>query len=137
MRARESVRARERGAVSLVVVAGALVLCLTALCAGDFGALLLARARAQAAADAAALAAIVQQAPALATGETPEAAARSEAQANGARLVRCDCAPGTATAVVEVAVAPSMSYMQPWFGKTARATARADLDPDVLTYRAG
>ena len=126
----------ERGAVSLVVVTGALVLSLFALCAADLGSLMLARARAQAAADAAALAAVVQQAPVLARGsERPADAARAEAEANGAHLDRCDCDIGSNHAVVDVTVAPTLAYMSPWFGRTVRATSRAEVDPDVLTYR--
>lgn len=126
----------ERGAVSLVVATGALVLSLLALCAADLGSILLARARAQAAADAAALAAVVQQVPVLAEGvESPEDAARAEAEANGAQLESCSCAPGTEAADVDVSVRPVLAYMSPWFGTAVHAHARAEADPDLLTYR--
>lgn len=125
----------ERGSVSIIVVAGTLMLCLTALGATDLGALLLARARAQAAADAAALAAAVNQAPALAQGEDPETAARDAAARNGAEVVRCECAVGSATAEVEVIVRPSIAFVVPWMGRPAHATSRASVDPDVLSYR--
>lgn len=125
----------ERGSVSIVAVAGALMLCLTSLGAADLGSMLIARTKAQAAADAAALAAAAQLAPILGQGSDPEAAARAEAEANGARLERCDCAPGTVQASVEVSVAPSISFVVPWATRTVRASARADLDPDVFSYR--
>jgi secretion/DNA translocation related TadE-like protein len=126
---------RERGAVSIVAVTGALILCVCALGAADLGSMLYARARAQSAADAAALAAVTAQAPVLSRGDDPVQAARDEAAHNGASLTRCDCTVGDASATVEVAVAPRLGYLSGWFGRTARASARARLDPDVLTYR--
>lgn len=127
----------DRGAVSIVAMAGALMLCLTALGAADLGSMLLARARAQTAADAAALAAVVAQVPVLAQGEDPEEQARAIAEANGATLLRCDCPVGDPVAEVEVAVEPRLTFVAPWFGRSARATARAEVDPDVLSYRDG
>ncbi|HEX6311480.1 MAG TPA: Rv3654c family TadE-like protein [Acidimicrobiia bacterium] len=70
--------------------------------AGRLGSALVARARADAAADAAALAA----ADMLALGRGSEAAvaaAHDTAAANGAALVRCECAGRDALVVVEVA----------------------------------
>jgi Flp pilus assembly protein TadG len=97
--------------------------------------MLLARARAQAAADAAALAAVTEQAPILGRGNDPEQAARDEAERNGAAFVRCDCVVGESIATVEVSVTPKLAFLSSWFGRHARASARAALDPDVLTYR--
>ena len=125
----------ERGSLSIVVVTGALVLCLFALGAADLGAMLNARARAQAAADAAALAAAVEQVPVFAHGEEPAHAARAEAEANGATLLRCECAYGTAEATVEVSVEVKLGFVAGWFGRPAHAVARAAVDPDVLSYR--
>jgi len=127
----------ERGAVTIVAVTGALVLCVGALGAADLGAMLFARARAQSAADAAALAAVTAQAPVLRRGTDPEQAARGEAESNGATLKSCECAVGATQATVEVSVTPRLSFLSGWFGRAARATARAALDPDVLTYRDG
>ena len=127
----------ERGAVTIVAITGALILCVGALGAADVGAMLNARARAQSAADAAALAAVAAQAPVLGRAEDPAQAARDEADRNGATLVRCDCATGDAFATVEVTVTPRLTFLSGWFGRAARATARAALDPDVLTYRDG
>ena len=127
----------ERGAVSIVAVTGALVLCLGALGAADLGAMLFARARAQSAADAAALAAVTEQAPVLERGSDPEQAARDEAERNGATLTRCECSVGSTEATVEVTITPRLGFLSGWFGRSARASARAALDPDVLTYRDG
>jgi secretion/DNA translocation related TadE-like protein len=125
----------QRGAVTIVAVTGALILCLGALGAADLGSMLLARARAQSAADAAALAAVTEQAPILGRGTDPEQAARDEAARNGAALVRCDCTVGETMATVEVTVTPKLAFLSGWFGSRARASARAALDPDVLSYR--
>jgi secretion/DNA translocation related TadE-like protein len=125
-----------RGSISLVALAGGLVLCTLALGAADLGAMLLARARAQTAADAAALAAIAQQAAALTDGTQPEDAARDAAERNGATLARCECEPGTARATVDVTVRPHLVFVRAWFGREVRASAAAELDADVLTYRA-
>jgi hypothetical protein len=68
--------------------------------------------------------------------DDPETQARAYAERNGAELVRCDCAEGQVDAVVEVAVEPRLSFLTGWLGRRARAQARAELDPDVLSYRA-
>ena len=75
-------------------------------------------ARAQTAADAAALAAIAESAPG-GSGQ-PEAQARRFAAANGARLVECLCTPGSSAMQVRVAVGD------------AAATARAVFEADLL-----
>ena len=129
------IRRRETGAISILVATGALLMTLFALAAADLGSLLYARARAQTAADAAALAAIVRQAPILEQGDDPEAAARETAERNGATLVSCHCSVGSMTATVIVELAPRASFVEGWSGRVVRATARAELDPDVMTYR--
>jgi secretion/DNA translocation related TadE-like protein len=125
----------ERGSVSVVLAAGALLFCTFALAIADLGSMLLARARAQAAADAAALAAVVQQAPVLGRGSDPEGAARTVAEENGASLTSCTCTVGTADADVEVTVVPRLAFIPAWRDRVVRARARAELDPDVLSYR--
>ena len=130
-------RRGERGAVTIVAVTGVLVLCVGALGAADLGAMLFARARAQSAADAAALAAVTEQAPILQAGKDPEQAAREAAESNGATLRSCDCPVGATQATVEVALSPRLSFLSGWFGRHVHAEARAALDPDVLTYRDG
>jgi len=127
----------ERGAVTIVAVTGALVLCVGALGAADVGAMLFARARAQSAADSAALAAVTAEAPILQRGTDPEQAAREAAESNDATLTSCDCTVGATQATVEVVISPRLSFLSGWFGRTVHASARAALNPDVLTYRDG
>ena len=107
----------ERGNVSVIAVAGvglALVLCLGIAKVG--GAVMLG-ARADTAADAAALAG----ADALALGRSPGRAAdaaRAAAADNGARLVSCACAGSTAEVVVEIVAGIGRAHGQ----------ARAEVD---------
>jgi uncharacterized membrane protein len=76
--------ATERGSVAILMLTGTLLFTLSALALADLGSMLFARARAQQAADAAALAAVAQQAPILEQGSDPEGAARETAERNGA-----------------------------------------------------
>lgn len=126
---------KQRGSVSILMVAGALLFSLFALAVADLGSMLLARGRAQQAADAAALAAVVQQAPVLEQGDDPEGAARHVAERNGATLVSCECDVGTTDATIEVEITPRLGFLSGWYGRKARARAHAHLDDDVLTYR--
>lgn len=98
--------------VALLVVAFVLV-----MGAGRLGEAVVARARAQTAADAAALAAADQ----LALGKDDAAARRAAeetARANGARVTRCTCSGLAAEVDVEVDSV-----------RTARARARAEVSP--------
>jgi secretion/DNA translocation related TadE-like protein len=84
----------------------------------DVGGAVTRRARAQLAADAAALAAVAESAP---YGKSdPRAAAAEFADKNGARLISCVCDPGATTALVDVSV------------EGVRARARAVIDPAML-----
>lgn len=76
------------------------------------------RARAQIAADAAALAAVATSVPGF-TGD-PTTAAALYARLNDARLVDCWCRPGATAVQVEVALG------------RVRARARAVFDPELL-----
>jgi secretion/DNA translocation related TadE-like protein len=125
----------DRGAVSIIVVTGALALCVMALGAADLGSMLVARSRAQTAADGAALAAAVVQVAILGQQGTPEEEARAFAERNSAELARCSCEQGDAVAEVEVHVRPRLVFLRPWFGRIVRAVARAEVDRDVLSYR--
>jgi secretion/DNA translocation related TadE-like protein len=113
----------ERGAATIVVI-GVFVLGMAlTLGATRLGVAMLARARAETAADAAALAA----ADTLALGGDAAAAndqASAVAEANGARLVGCECSGRFATATVEVDV--------PVLGRIARARSRAEVTGTVL-----
>ncbi len=88
----------------------------TARSAGD-------KARAQLAADAAALAAIAESGPY--GGRDPEVAAAEYARLNGARLVSCACPRGATAMQVEVAVGDVL------------ARARAVIEPELLEPETG
>jgi secretion/DNA translocation related TadE-like protein len=115
-------RHAEHGAATIVVI-GVFVLGIALMLgATRLGVAMLARARAETAADAAALAADT-----LALGGDAAAAndqAAAVAEANGARLVGCDCSGRFATATVEVDV--------PVLGRIARARSRAEVTGTVL-----
>jgi secretion/DNA translocation related TadE-like protein len=81
-------------------------------------------ARAQMAADAAALAAA--QEIAIPSGEAPEAMAADYADRNGARLVSCRCEVGSGEAVVQVEVPISLVFVGA--DRSVRATARAVIE---------
>src|SRR5438128_12320398 len=125
-RGRVPVLAREeRGSVS-VLSAGILVLaCMLALVSGDLMRALQAKARAQTAADAAALAAA--QEIALPTGHEPEAAAAEYAVDNGGSLASCQCEAGASEAVVEVDLPAHLIFLGP--DRIVRARARAVIGP--------
>jgi secretion/DNA translocation related TadE-like protein len=112
---------RERGTVSVVMVAVVVVGLVLSLGAARLGVALVARARADSAADAAALAA----ADALALGRdsaAARAAAHDTAASNDSRLVECDCTGAAAEVLVEVDV-PGLSAL----GTVARGRARAEI----------
>ena len=105
----------------MTVVVGAIAILLSCLLGTGLvqvGEAVVERARAQAAADAAALAAVAEAA--LGGGGDPALEARRFARLNGASLARCLCEPGATAAQVEVS-----------FG-SASARARAAFDPDRL-----
>ena len=117
-------RSSETGSAAVLVCALAAVVGALALGVSRLAVASVAAARAETAADAAALAAARE----LADGRgEPEAGrmAQAAATANGARLLGCDCrGPG---ATVRVAVSGSRDWP---FSTSARATARAELQPD-------
>jgi hypothetical protein len=109
----------------VTVLVGSVATILILLSAGflrDLHAATIARLRAQTAADAAALAAASEAAP-YGVG-APGALAREYAEANGGRMLSCDCALGAAMAQVTVS----------FNGVIARA--RAEYDPRRLRPRA-
>ena len=119
-------RPGEHGSISVVMAA---VLGLAAMCAlatAELGRAADLRARAQTAADAAALAAA--QSFLSPDGLEPTSLAREYAERNGARLIRCRCPPGGREAVVTVAMDPL-----PRLGAAGevRASARAVVDAPV------
>jgi secretion/DNA translocation related TadE-like protein len=115
---------RHRGEAGSVTVLAAAVLFLgAALCliGVDILRALQARARAQTAADAAALAAA--QEIAIPSGVLPMDLARDYAARNGGILVECRCEPGTSEAVVAVEVPITLVFVGPSRTTTARARA--------------
>ena len=115
-----TIGSRERGAMTIVFIGVVVLGLVLTLGAARLGSALVARARADSAADAAALAAADMLA--LGRGEgAAAAAARETATANGASLVRCDCAGRFAD--VEVTVAAAGLLAAPAHGR-ARAEVR-------------
>jgi len=112
----------ERGAVTLVVAAVAALAVLLAAATADLARVLVAAARAQTAADAAALAAARELA--LPGDLEPAAVAAEYAARNGATLVSCRCDRGTFEAVVAVrlAVGPLLLFDD---DRSVGASARA------------
>ena len=124
-------RDRQRGAASIVMLGILAVALSLTYGATRLGIALVGRARAENAADAAALAA----ADMIALGRAPDTAtdaAQRTAAANGARLVSCDCRGSAATVVVEVDVS---GVGVP--GAVARGRARAEVRPECVVELLG
>lgn len=118
------------GNAALTVLGIAVVVLLVVSGLTDIGIFFLARAKAQTAADAAALAAAAELIPGV--GGDPEGEAKRFASANGARLVECDCRMGSRAAQVEVK-APAHFFMVFRAAKTeVPARARAGINLDAL-----
>lgn len=115
----------ERGSVSLVVAAAVAMALVVTMGAADVGRALIARSRAEATADLAALAAV--QELAFPSGRDPALLAADYAVRNGARLVSCSCADGSSEAVVRVAV-PVGGFLLPLADRDVIAIARAIVD---------
>jgi secretion/DNA translocation related TadE-like protein len=118
------IRRREGGSITvltagILLLGGALV-----LASVDLMRAVEVRARAQVAADAAALAAA--QEIALPAGRTPAEVAAEYAERNGATLVTCQCDPGTGEAVVEVEA--SVTFLFVGADGAVRASARAVIE---------
>jgi secretion/DNA translocation related TadE-like protein len=112
----------ERGSVTIVISGVVAVVVFLTLGAADLGTTLIARERAHAAADAAALAAA--QELALPSVSTPQQEAGDYAQRNGASLASCACAMGSREAVVGVRLAVGHLFLFPgqhWIEATSRA----------------
>ena len=92
----------ERGSVTILTGATLLIALVLAMGCADVGRILVARERAQTAADASALAAA--QELAIPGGRDPAEVAADYATRNGATLTACDCAAGRTEATVTVTV---------------------------------
>ena len=115
----------ERGSVSVVVAAAVAMSLVVTMGAADVGRALIARARAEAAADFAALAAA--QELAFPSGNEPGQLAGDYALRNGARLLSCSCTAGSSEAVVRVAV-PARGFLLPLADRDVIAISRAVVD---------
>jgi secretion/DNA translocation related TadE-like protein len=114
---------KQGGAVGVTMLAVVVIGAVVALGAARLGAAMIGRARAETAADAAALAAADSLALGEGAGDARDAAERA-ARANDAALVECECDGAEATVVVEVDV--------PVIGRIARARSRAEIRPECL-----
>jgi secretion/DNA translocation related TadE-like protein len=115
----------QRGSVSLLAAGVMLMVGVMVLGTADVTRALAAASRAQAAADAAALAAAQEMVEP--SGQDPAAVADRFADANGAELVGCDCPSGGSEAVVTVRVEIS-GLLLLRSGRHATAWARAVVD---------
>jgi secretion/DNA translocation related TadE-like protein len=115
----------ERGSVSLVVASAVGMALVVTMGATDVGRALIARSRAEAVADLAALAAAQQLA--LPSDSDPAQLAADLAVRNGARLVSCSCAEGTLEATVRVSV-PVRGFLLPLADRDVIGIARAVVD---------
>jgi len=115
------------GSVSVLMLALLAIVGLLCLATADAANVLLARSRAQTAADAAALVAASAQWRVAAGKEDPASAARAMASFDGAELVSCTCAirADHATVVVSIATHIRMLLVAP---RKVQATATARLD---------
>lgn len=122
------------GGVTVVAAACVALFVLLALLSVEVGMYLVAKNRAQNAADAAAIAAVQESFPLFSTGGTALEAARSMAESNGANLDRLEeSTPGDRVEVevsVEVpSILPGVAGIRPG---NARATAAAEVDVEAL-----
>jgi secretion/DNA translocation related TadE-like protein len=115
----------ERGSVSVVVAAAVGMALVVTMGAADVGRALIARSRAEAVADLAALAAA--QELAFPSGADPAAFAEDFAIRNGARLISCSCPEGASEAIVRVAV-PVRGFLLPLADRDVIGVARAVVD---------
>jgi secretion/DNA translocation related TadE-like protein len=117
--------ADQRGSVTVVTAGVIAIIVVATMGVADVGKALVARAHAQEAADAAALAAA--QELAVPTGRAPAQWAADYAARNGATLTICNCAAGSIDAVVSVTVPVGHLLLIPG-DRTAHASARAVVD---------
>ena len=115
----------ERGSVSVVVAAAVGMALVVTMGAADVGRALIARSRAEAVADLAALAAV--QELAFPSGTEPSQLAADYSVRNGARLVSCSCPEGTSEATVRVSV-PVRGFLLPLADRDVVGVARAVVD---------
>ena len=111
----------EAGSVSVLSIGVVFLACVLVLISVDLARAFQAKAHAQTAADAAALAAA--QEIAIPSQASPSDVAADYAARNGATLVSCTCAPATTSAQVEVEVPLDLLFLTP--GRKVTGVARA------------
>ena len=116
----------ERGSVSLLVAASVAMTLVLVMGVADVARALIARSRAEAVADLAALAAI-QELALPSEGIDPEEVAADYAARNGADLVSCSCSEGSLEAVVTIAVRVA-GFLLPIAARDVVARSRAIVD---------
>jgi secretion/DNA translocation related TadE-like protein len=120
---------RDDGSTSLVVVALVAVVATLSVAVAALGTVYAARARAQTAADAGALAAAVATFPPAGPGDPVAVSGRVVAD-NGATLIACECPRSGGLAVRVVTVVAAVEVVVPVFGEvTVRGSSRAEFDP--------
>lgn len=118
----------EHGSITVVAAAVMALVAVLTMGVADVGKALVARERAQSAADAAALAAA--QELVMPTGRAPAEVAAEYAARNGATLASCTCAMGSSEAVVETHVTLGLLLLVPG-AHEAVAVARATVGRDA------
>jgi secretion/DNA translocation related TadE-like protein len=122
----ERARRRESGNASVAVLAGVAMVMVFLAALADLSVFVLARARAQTAADASALAAAGELIPG--SGNDPVGQASKFARLNGASLVRCMCRGSDSSVEVEVAVPVHFLFLKTLEGSQVQRRAAADAD---------
>lgn len=124
-----SERWRDDDGTAVLLLAPALVaVAMLAVAVVDVAAYLVAASRAQAAADAAALAAVTARDHPMGAGEPAARAGRVADEADG-RLERCDCHTRGRPVEVEVSVEVHAAVITRFAGSRVHAVARAELSP--------
>jgi len=121
----------EDGFVSAIVLAILALVGLLCLAVADAANVLVTRARAQSAADAAALAAAVAQWPFAGRDESPGEAAARVAEDNGASVESCDCRLRGDSALVTVSM-PTRIRILGVAPSRVRASAESALDVSAI-----
>jgi hypothetical protein len=126
----------QQGSMGLVAAAIAMLSVVVGLLVVDFARVVAMRAQLTAAADAAALAAAPVTFADFGTDGDPVAAARKTADANGARLVECECRIDRSWADRRVTVRVGGDIRLTFFGsRPMTATAAAEFRPVALGHR--
>lgn len=124
---------RESGNASVAVIAAVAMVMVMLAGLADVTLFMLGRAKAQTAADAAALAAAAELIPGR--GRDPVGVARTFAARNGARLVRCDCPLGGSEASVRVVVPLRFLSVAGLGVSSVTARAKAGIDLSIRKKR--